>query len=146
MTTQSEEGGHGGCRRSPSVRISNLSASSGVTPSSAASSQSGVSRGHPSGSTSASQQARERYTSVVPASGSSSKVPSRATLAMGPTTSAPPSEGGTDDEDTEMRHQTPFPPSFMAEPSPLRLVGNYSVAEQDAGGLYSPPRIPIELL
>jgi len=51
---------------------------------------------------------------------------------MGPTTSAPPSEGGSDDGDTEMRHQTPFPLSFMAEPSPLRLVGNYGVAEQDA--------------
>jgi len=132
MTTQSEGGGHGGRRGSPSVRISNLSALSGVTPSSAASHQSGGAGGHPSGSTSASQQARERYTSVVPASGSSSKVPSRATSAMGPTTSAPSSEGGTDDEDTEMRQQTPFPPSFMAEPTLLRLVGNYGVAEQDA--------------
>src|SRR6188768_3887771 len=119
MTTQSEGGGRGGCRGSPSVRISNLSASSGVTPSSAVSSQSGGAGGHPSGSTSVSQQARERYTSVVPASGSSSKVPSCATSAMGPTTSAPPSEGGSDDGDTEMRHQTPFPLSFMAEPSPL---------------------------
>jgi len=132
MTTQSEGGGRGGRRGSPSVRISNLSASSGVTPSSAVSSQSGGARGHPSGSTSASQQAQECYTSVIPASGSSSKVPSRATSAMGPTTSAPPSEGGSDNGDTEMRHQTPFPPSFMAEPSPLRLVGNYGVAEQDA--------------
>jgi len=50
---------------------------------------------------------------------------------MGPTTSAPPSEGGTDDGDTEMCQQTLFPPSFMAEPSLLRLVGNYSIAEQD---------------
>jgi len=132
MTTQSEGGGRGRGRRSPSVRISNLSASSEVTPSSAASSQSGGAGGHPSGSTSASQQARERYTSIVPASGSSSKVPLRATSAMGPTTSGPPSEGGTDDGDTEMRQQTPFPPSFMAEPSLLRLVGNYGVAEQDA--------------
>jgi len=133
MTTQSEGEGHGGRRGSPSVRISNLSASLGVTPSSAASSQSGGAGGHPSGSTSASQQARERYTSVVPASGSSSKVPSRATSALGPTTSAPPSEGGTDDGETEMRHQTPYPEdNFMAEPTLLRLVGNYSVAEQDA--------------
>jgi len=31
-----------------------------------------------------------------------------------------------------MRHQTPYPKdSFMAEPTPLRLVGNYGVAEQD---------------
>jgi len=133
MTTQSEGGGRGGRRGSPSVRFSNLSASSGFTPSSAASSQSGGAGVHPSGSTSASQQARECYTSVVPVSGSSSKVPSRATSAVGPTTSAPPSEGGTDDGDTEMRHQTPYPKdNFMAEPTPLRLVGNYSVAEQDA--------------
>jgi len=88
--------------------------------------------GAQTGSSSASQQARECYTSIVAVSGSSSKVPSRATSAMGPTTSAPPSEGETDDGDTEMRHQTPFPPSFMAEPTPLRLVGNYGIAEQDA--------------
>jgi len=132
MTTQSEGGGRGGHCGSPSVRISNLSASSGVTPSSAASSQSGGAGGHPSGSTSASQQARERYTSIVPASGSSSKVPSRATSAIGPTTSGPPSEGGSDDGDTEMRHQTPYPDTFMAEPTSLRLVGNYGAAEQDS--------------
>jgi len=89
MTTQSEGGGRGGRCRSPSVHISNLSALSGVTRPSAASPQSGGARGHPSGSTSASQQARERYTSVVPALGSSSKMPSCATSAMGPTTSAP---------------------------------------------------------
>jgi len=87
--------------------------------------------GHPSGSTSASQQAWERYTSVVPVSGSSSKMPSWATSAMGPTTSAPPSEGGTDDGDTEMCHQTPYPDTFMAELTLLRLVGNYGAAEQD---------------
>ena len=51
---------------------------------------------------------------------------------MGPTTSAPPSEGGTDDGDTEMRHQTPYPDTFMAEPTSLRLVGNYGAAEQDS--------------
>ena len=78
-------------------------------------------------------QARERYTPTIPAAGSSSKALSRASSAVGPTTSAPPSEGGTDDGDTEMRHQTPYPKdNFMAEPTPLRLVGNYGVAEQDA--------------
>jgi len=30
-----------------------------------------------------------------------------------------------------MRHQTPYPESFMAEPTQLRLVGNYGSAEQD---------------
>jgi len=132
MTTQSEGRGRGGCCGSPSVRISNLSASSGVTPSSAASPQSGGAGGHPSGSTSAFQQAQEHYTSVVPASGSSSKVPLHTTSAMGPTTSAPPSEGSTEDGDTEMRHQTLYPNTFMAEPTSLRLVGNYGAAEQDS--------------
>jgi len=127
MTTQSEGGGRGGRRGSPSVRISNLSGA----PASASSQGGGSVLGAQTSSSSASQQAQERYTSVVPASGSSSKVPLRATLAMGPMTSAPPSEGGSDDGDTEMRQQTPFPPSFMAEPTPLRLIGNYGVAEQD---------------
>jgi len=32
-----------------------------------------------------------------------------------------------------MRHQTPYPEdTFMAKPTPLRLVGNYSLAEQNA--------------
>jgi len=128
MTTQSEGGGRGGRRGSPSVRISNLSGA----PASASSQGGGSVLGAQTGSSSASQQARERYTSVVPASGSSSKVPSRATSALGPTTSGPPSEGGSDDGDTEMRHQTPYPDTFMAEPTSLRLVGKYGAAEQDS--------------
>ena len=105
----------------------------GVTPSSSASSQSGGAGGHPGGSTSASQQARERYTPTIPAAGSSSKTPLHTSSAVGPTTSAPPSEGGTDDGDTEMRHQTPYPEdTFMAKPTLLRLVGNYGLAKQNA--------------
>jgi len=53
-------------------------------------------------------------------------------LAVGPTISASPSEGGTDDGDTEMCHQTPYPKNnFMVEPTLLRLLGNYGVAEQN---------------
>jgi len=51
---------------------------------------------------------------------------------MGPMTSAPPSEGGTDDGDTEMHHQTPYSDTFMVEVTLLRLVGNYGAAEQDS--------------
>jgi len=128
MTTQSEGGGPGGHHGSPRVRT--------VIPpeasASASTSAGGFILGAQTRSSSASQQAWERYTSVVLAAGSSSKAPSRASLAAGPTTSAPLSEGSADEGDTEMCHQTPYPEdSFMAEPTPLRLVGNYGVAEQD---------------
>jgi len=129
MTTQSEGGGRGGHHRSPSVHTFHPPGSSKITPLSSGSSQSGGAGGHPSGSTSASQQARECYASVVPVAGDPTRTPSRASLAVGPMTSAPPSEGGMDDGDTEMRHQTPYPDTFMAEPTLLRLVGNYGVAE-----------------
>jgi len=129
MTTQSEGGGRDGRHGSPRVRTFIPSEASA----SASTSAGGSVLGAQTGSSSASQQARERYTSVVPAAGSSSKAPSHASSAVGPTTSAPPSEGSTDEGDTEMCHQTLYPEdSFMAEPTLLRLVGNYSVAEQDA--------------
>jgi len=128
MTTQSEGGGRGGCHRSPRVRTFIPPEASA----SASTSAGGSVLGAQTGSSSASQQAQECYTSVVPAAGSLSKAPSRASLAVGPTTSAPPSEGSTDEGDTEMCHQTPYhEDSFMVEPTPLRLVGNYGVAEQN---------------
>ena len=130
MTTQSKEGGCGGHHGSPRVRTFHPPGLLGSTPLLSASSQAAGAGVNPSGLSSASQQVWKCYASIILAAGAPTRTPSCTSSAVGPTISAPSSDRGTDDRDTEMCHQTPYPNNFMAELTLLRLIGNYCVAEQ----------------